>query len=177
MLRLLPIANEQTHEEVLLERYERLYGWLVQMTDGDRELAKDLVQDAFVHFTLVRPDLRTIRNLDGYLFELARNLHLSRVRRATNSRVQQLSILEYDSTELALRTIDPREQVQVQDELRRICHYACVRKETAFAGSVLILRFFRGYYPSEIARSLLTVSHSHEDMLDCALPVATAHLS
>ena len=72
MLRLLSNANEQTHEEVLLERYERLYGWLVQLTDGDRELAKDLVQDAFVHFTLVRPDLRTISNLDGYLFELAK---------------------------------------------------------------------------------------------------------
>jgi hypothetical protein len=30
MLRLLPIVSEQTHE-----------GWLVQLTDGDRELAKD----------------------------------------------------------------------------------------------------------------------------------------
>jgi DNA-directed RNA polymerase specialized sigma24 family protein len=176
MLRLLSIANEQTHEEVLLERYERLYSWLVQLTDGDRELAKDLVQDAFVHFMLVRPDLRTISNLDAYLFELAKNLHLSQVRRATNSRVQQLSILDYDSTELGLRTIDLREQVQVQDELRRICHYACVRKETAFAGSVLILRFFRGYYPSEIARVLCTVRHSVDVMLGFARHEAKIYL-
>ncbi|HLA13375.1 MAG TPA: hypothetical protein VJ023_22525 [Pyrinomonadaceae bacterium] len=176
MLRLLSIANEQTHEEVLLERYERLYSWLVQLTDGDRELAKDLVQDAFVHFTLVRPDLRTISNLDAYLFELAKNLHLSQVRRATNSRVQQLSILDYDSTELGLRTIDLREQVQVQDELRRICHYACVRKETAFAGSVLILRFFSGYYPSEIARVLRTVRHSVDVMLGFARHEAKIYL-
>ena len=61
MPRLLSIANEQTHEQVILERYERLYSWLVQLTNGDRELAKDLVQDAFVHFTLVRPDLRMIK--------------------------------------------------------------------------------------------------------------------
>jgi len=176
MLRLLHIADEQTHEEVLLERYDRLYSWLVQLTDGDRELAKDLVQDAFVHFTLVRPDLRKIRNLDAYLFELAKNLHLSQVRRATNSRVQQLSILDYDSTELALRTIDLREQVQVQDELRRICHYASVRKETAFAGSVLILRFFSGYYPSEIARVLRTVRHSVDVMLAFARHEAKVYL-
>ena len=128
MLRLRPVPSEQTHEEVFLERYQRLYGWLVQFTDGDRDLARDLVQDAFVHFTFVRPDLREIRNLDAYLFELARNLHLSQVRRAINSRVQQLSIIDYDSSELGLRATDLRDQIQVQDELRRICHYACVPK-------------------------------------------------
>jgi DNA-directed RNA polymerase specialized sigma24 family protein len=31
-----------------------------------------------------------------------------------------------------------------------------VRKETSKAGSVLLLRFFRGYYPSELAQVLRT---------------------
>src|SRR5262249_55647294 len=53
-----------------------------------------------------------------------------------------------------LRSIDPRSQIQVQDELRRICHYACVRKESSKSASVLILRFFHGYYPSEIVQIL-----------------------
>jgi len=56
--------------------------------------------------------------------------------------------------ETGLRTIDPRDQIQVHDELRRVYQYACARKETSKAGSVLILRFFHGYYPSEIAKLL-----------------------
>jgi predicted TPR repeat methyltransferase len=34
--------------------------------------------------------------------------------------------------------------------LRRVCIYACIRKERAKIASVLILRFFHGYYPEEI---------------------------
>ena len=177
MLSLRRKHSEQTHEEAFLDRYQQLYGWLLQVTDGDRELAKDLVQDAFVHFTFVRPDLRNIRNLDGYLFTLARNLHISQVRRATNSRLQQLSILDYDSSELGLRIIDLREQIQVQDELRRICHYACVRKESAWAGSVLILRFFYGYYATEIARILRNARSSVDVLLKCARHEARLYLS
>jgi DNA-directed RNA polymerase specialized sigma24 family protein len=176
MLHLQPAPSEQSHEEVFLERYQKLYAWLLQFTEGDRDLARDLVQDAFVHFTFVRPDLRSIRNLDAYLFELARNLHLSQVRRAINSRVQQLSIIDYDSTELGLRAIDVREQIQVQDELRRICHYACVRKESAWAASVLILRFFYGYYPSEIARILRNTRSSVDVLLRCARHEAKLYL-
>ncbi|HEY6242466.1 MAG TPA: hypothetical protein VIX17_00890 [Pyrinomonadaceae bacterium] len=176
MLSLRPKPIEQTHEEVFLERYEKLYGWLCQLTDGDRELARDLVQDAFVHFTFVRPDLRPIKNLDGYLFSLARNLHISQVRRPTNSRLQQLSILDYDSSEWGLRMTDVREQIQVQDELRRICHYACVRKETAWASSVLILRFFYGYYAAEIASVLRNTRASVDVLLRCARHEAKAYL-
>src|SRR3989442_9287047 len=176
MLRLRPVPSEQTHEEVFLERYQRLHAWLLQFTDGDRDLARDLVQDAFVHFTFVRPDLREIRNLDAYLFELARNLHLSQVRRAINSRVQQLSIIDYDSSELGLRAIDVRDQIQVQYELRRICLYACVRKESAWAASVLILRFFYGYYPSEIARVLRNTRSSVDVLLRCARHEAKLYL-
>src|SRR5258708_5348914 len=57
-----------------------------------------------------------------------------------------------DSAQAGLRTIDPSEQIQAQDELRRICHYVCARKETSRAGSILMLRFFHGYYPGEIAQ-------------------------
>ena len=177
MLSLRPKPIEQTHEEAFLERYQKLFGWLVQLTDGDRDLAKDLIQDAFVHFTFVRPELKNIRYLDGYLFELARNLHTSQMRRASNSRVQQLSILDYDSSEFGLRMIDVREQIQVQDELRRICHYACVRKETAWAGSVLILRFFYGYYATEIARILRNTRASVDVLLRCARHEAKSYLN
>src|SRR5262245_13352129 len=130
MLRLQRASSEQTHEEVFLERYQRLYTWLLQFTDGDRDLAWDLVQDVCsLHLHPSRPR----RNSQPRRLSLRTGAqsHLSQMRHAVNARVQQLSVIDYDSGELALRTIDVRDQIQVHDELRRICRYACVRKDSA----------------------------------------------
>ncbi|MGH9962597.1 MAG: RNA polymerase sigma factor, partial [Pyrinomonadaceae bacterium] len=127
-----------------------------QLADNDRELAEDLLHDAFIQFTFAQPNLKTIRNLDNYFYGMLRNLHLLQVRRETRNRLQQLSIVEYDSAEDGLRAIDLRDRLQVQDGLRKICQYVCARKEKSKSASVLILRFFHGYYPSEIAHILRT---------------------
>src|SRR5713101_5970835 len=149
-----------THEDLFIERYQKLFVWALQMTGNDRELAEDLVQDAFIQFTFTRSDLAVVRNLDAYLYGLLRNLHLSQVRRSARSRLQPISIVDYESAEMGLCSADARDQIRAQDELRQVCHYACVRKDTAWVGSVLILRFFHGYYPSEIARLLRTTRKS-----------------
>src|SRR5262249_6358107 len=104
----------------------------------------------FVQFTLARPDLAVIENIDGYLHRTLRNRHLSNIRRNARTPLDLPSAVEYDCAELGLRAADPRRRFQVLDELRTICRYACARKETSKAGSILILRFFHGYYPSEI---------------------------
>ena len=149
-----PLKIAANHEDLFVARYERLLRWALQLTESDRELAEDLVHDAFIQFTFTQPDLNNIQNLDNYLYGILRNLHLSQVRWVTRSRFQQLSIAEYDSAEMGLRATDVRDQIQVQDDLRRVCRYACARKETARAASVMILRFFHGYYPSEISQIL-----------------------
>src|SRR5260370_35806432 len=154
-MRLYPRKASATHEDLFLERYDQLLAWSMQLTGHDRDLAEDLLHDAFIQFTFTPTEISTIQNLDGYLYGMLRNLHLSQVRRTTRHRFEQLSIVEYESALIGLRWVDPRSQIQVQQELRQICHYACARKETAKAGSVLILRFFHGYYPSEIAQILL----------------------
>jgi DNA-directed RNA polymerase specialized sigma24 family protein len=145
-----------THETLFAERYDRLLTWSLRLTDNDRPLAEDLLHDVFILFTLNQPDLSQVQNVDAYLHTMLRNLHLSQMRSPTRSRFQQLSILDYDSAEIGLWAIEPRDQIHAQDELRRVCHYACVRKETAKFASVLILRFFHGYYPSEIVQILRT---------------------
>ena len=149
-----PWKTAVSHEDLFIERYERLLGWSLKLTAHDRQLAEDLLHDVFVQFTLRRPDLNTIQDLDGYLFAMLRNSHVSYVRRVPFVRTTPLSMAEYDSLEIGLRATDVRDQIKVQDELRLICHYAALRKETSKAGSVLILRFFHGYYPSEIAQIL-----------------------
>ncbi len=150
MLKLLKPANP---EDLFVQRYQLLMGWALSLTGHNQALAEDLVHDAFIQFTLRRAELGAIENTDAYLHRMLRNMHLSQVRRAGLIEDTRVSIANFDSIELGLRAVDPREDVTVQDELRLICQYTCARKETSKAGSVLILRFFHGYYPSEIAAS------------------------
>ncbi len=163
----IPLASTPDHEELFIQRYERLLAGARQLT-GHWEQAEDLVQDAFIHFTHARPDLGTILDLDGYLFILVRNLHVSQVRRAAGAQKLTLSIADYDSVEIGLRNSDLLTQTKVQDELRRICYYASLRKETSKAASVLILRFFHGYYPSEIAGVLRSSRRAVDEWLGIA---------
>src|SRR5262249_44285261 len=98
MLReLKPSPSRHSHEEVFIERYARLRSWSLQLSENDRDLAEDLLHDAFIRFTLARPDLEAIQNLDSYFYGMLRNLHLLQVRRLVRNRLQQLSIIEYDS--------------------------------------------------------------------------------
>ncbi len=140
------------HEEVFVQQYDRLLEKALRMTQGDRVAAEDLVQEAFVQFTFTRPDLDSIKFLEGYLYGLMRNLHLMDLRRATHSRSEPLALIDFDSVEIGLRSRDLSQVMQTKNELALICRYACRRKKTSKAGSVLILRFFHGYYPSEISQ-------------------------
>ncbi|HKD08835.1 MAG TPA: RNA polymerase sigma factor [Bryobacteraceae bacterium] len=138
------------HEDVFAQRYGSLLRWARQLTNGNIALAQDLVHDAYVHFVLVRPDLSEIQSWDRYLYGMLRNLNISHLRRATRTPALSLAAVEYDSAEISLRQ-SPQGQMQVVEQLWQACEYACTRKETSRAGSVIILRFFHGYYPGEIA--------------------------
>jgi RNA polymerase sigma factor (sigma-70 family) len=153
LLKKSPAPEPPRHEELFAQRYEQLHSWALHLTE-DAGQAEDLLHDAFIEFTINRPDLNSIRHLDNYLYGVLRVLHLSQIRRSARHRLRQISIVEYDSAEIGLRMVDPREQIKVQEDLRAICHYACIRKKTSKAGSILILRFFHGYYPSEIVQIL-----------------------
>ena len=174
-----PRATQRTtnHEALFIERYQRLLGLALQLTKGDRERAEDIVHDAFIQFSFSRPDINSIENLESYLYGMLRKLHLSQMRRDSRSRIQPHFLVEYDSAETGLHMIDPRDRLQAQEELRRVCHYACARKETSKAGSVLILRFFHGYYPSEITKVIRGTRHAVDLRLRSARAEAKATLA
>lgn len=165
-----------THEEVFLTRYGPLRAWARRLTGGDAGRAEDLVHDAFIQFTFARPDLARVQNLDGYLYQMLRNLNISQMRRANRRRGDEPAVFEYDSAEFVLRAADPRDLIRVQDDLRQVCHYACVRKESSKAGSVLILRFMHGYYPAEIARFTGSTRGAVEERLRVARNEARQYL-
>ena len=81
-----PWPVNSNHEELFMQHYQWLVTWALRLTDQNREQAEDLVHDCFVHFTICRPSLEAIENLEGYLYTMLRNLHLSQVRRAARIR-------------------------------------------------------------------------------------------
>src|SRR5882724_10226788 len=157
-------GKKEKREELFTQRYERLLAWALRLTNQHRPSAEDLVQDAFIQFSLGRTSLEEIENIDGYLRRMLRYMHLARIsRNAQQANDRALSIADYDSFHLSWRAIEPPRRMQAQEELRQICAYACSRKETSRAGDVLILRFFHDYYPSEIAKVLCTTRHSVDE--------------
>jgi RNA polymerase sigma factor (sigma-70 family) len=145
------ISAEASHTDIFVQNYDLLKGWALQFTGRDKDLAEDLLHDTFIHFTLSRPDLASIENLEGYLFIVMRNLHLSQLRRATRSPFRSYSAVEYDTADMSFWASDPRDHLRIRDQLAAVCQFACIRKESSKGGSLLILRFFHGYYPDEIA--------------------------
>jgi len=145
---------EENREQLFTERYANLRRWAVHLTHQE-SAADDLVQDAFVQWMLSRTKLEEIENIDGYLRTMLRNMHFSRMSRAAQ-RLQEttLSIADYDSGLLGWTAIEPPRRLQASEDLHQICAYACFRKESSKAGSVLILRFFHNYFPTEIASVL-----------------------
>ncbi len=151
---------DEERERLFTERYERLLAWAMGLTNQQREAAEDLVQDAFVQFMLGRTRLEEIENIDGYLRRMLRYMHVSRLSRsAQHLHDAALSVADYDSGRLGWTAIEPPRRMQAFEELHQICSYACSRKESSRAGSVLILRFFHEYFPTEIAAVLHSSRH------------------
>jgi RNA polymerase sigma factor (sigma-70 family) len=151
---------DEKREQLFTERYESLLAWAMRLTNQQRDAAEDLVQDAFVQFVLGRTRLEEIENIDGYLRRMLRYMHISRLSRSAQLlHDAALSVADYDSCRLGWTAIEPPRRMQAFEELHQICTYACARKESSRAGSVLILRFFHDYFPTEIASILNSSRH------------------
>jgi len=144
----------RSQEAAFIQHYSWLIRWALQLSNNDLARAEDLVQSVFVQLALSHTDLSTVHNIPAYLYTTLRNTHLSEVRMAGRSHMQSLSIVEYSVADAALGASDPHILYQTHEQLRRVCEYACVRKQSSRAGSVLILRFFYGYHISEVAEVL-----------------------
>ncbi len=146
-------------EDVFVDHYDTLIGWAERLQGGGRAAAEDLVHDAFVRVALHKPNLQNVGNLEGYLFTTLRNVHLSQVRRRAVAGRETASALDCESAYASFGVSDdPQKRRAACQELALIVRYACLRKASSKAASILILRFFHGYYPFEIALLLGTTA-------------------
>lgn len=138
-------------EQVLERYYSQLVEWGTLLTRGDEGKAQDLVHDLCLHFTVTKPDLNGIANLDGYLYKSLRHIYLSGLARSSREALQFVNIAEFDSVQFALVPRQMGDPLQWQNDLRRICCYSVWRKAQTKSASYFILRFFHGYHHQEIA--------------------------
>src|SRR5262245_45747140 len=119
-----------THVDLFVEHYDELKKWAQKLSEYDHAQSEDLLRDFFLHFTVSKPDLNHMQNLEGYLYVTMRNLHLSQVRRQTRMPMRSMTVVEYDTVDVSLWASDPRDRIRMRDELGAICQYACIRKES-----------------------------------------------
>lgn len=145
-------SKPKTHEELFVEHYDWLVRWSLQFSNQLREDANDLVHDLYLQLVQTRPEIDTTNEdrARGYLYTMLHNLAISKARRSGHDPLATLSIVDYDSVEYGLASVDRSQLIFVRSDLARICEYARQRKQTSRAASVLILRFFLSYLPSEI---------------------------
>lgn len=170
MLTIRTSKTEQALEEYFLDHYAWLMRWSLRFTANDQDGAEDLVHDLYVRLVQLQPQLQSVGNIKSYLYTTLRNLHISRCKRRQMLQVEALSLVDYDSVLVGLQAQDGRHFVSLRSDLRRICEYACQRRATLKGASILLLRFFFDFLPSEIAK----LANMSRAAVDEALRVARA---
>ncbi|MEQ1765662.1 MAG: RNA polymerase sigma factor [Pyrinomonadaceae bacterium] len=159
--------RNEAHDLFFSENYETIQRWALQITRQDHDIAQDLIHDLYVKF--VQSSKRSETGGEhGYLYVALKNQHISYLRREAKHAASQLSLSDGDLNESELIRFDPRTANKIADELRAICEFACSRKVTSMSASILILRFFHGYFPAEVARMVNRPINSIEVFLRTA---------
>jgi DNA-directed RNA polymerase specialized sigma24 family protein len=176
MTKIFPIRSQRSNEELFFDHYPQLLKWALQLAHLDRDDAEDLVQDFYLQITHINVVLAEVDAIEPYLFKILRNLHYSRLRRQGKHSQQELSIVDFDSLERGLAAVDRNGLVLVHANLTRICEFACQRKGRSRAACVFILRFFLGYYSSEVMKIASMSRMGVDRALQVARSEARRHL-
>ena len=163
-------------EHLLEEYYGKLQTWGVVLTRGDRVMAQEIVHDLCLHFTVAKPDLSQVANLDGYLYTSLRHIYLSALARASREALQTVNIADFDSVQFALSSRRSDNLVDRQNDLRRICNYVLWRKNSSKSASYFILHFFHGYARREVAEIARLPIAAIYNKLKIARAELTSHL-
>jgi DNA-directed RNA polymerase specialized sigma24 family protein len=137
-------------ERILSRYYLQLAAWSRILARGDSAAAEETVQDLCLHLSLAQPDLRSIGNLDNYLFTCLRNMYVSNLARVSRERLRVIQVEDYDAVCMVAAPYGS-DAVDVQNELIRICDYVTSRKYSTKSASHFILHFFLGYRRRDVA--------------------------
>jgi DNA-directed RNA polymerase specialized sigma24 family protein len=173
------VEKSRDNEKIFLDNYDWLLARAQTLTRGSKGQAKELLQDLYVRFAQAKsgPEVSDENRLRGYLYRTLKNLSISQGLRNGRNALSNLMLVDYDSAEIAVAAVDRSQLLYVRSDLAGICEYACIRRRTARAASVLILRFFFGYHSSEIVGILQSTPVAVDRLIQIARQEARAFLT
>ena len=137
------------YERFFEENYFFLKRMALKITKENHDDSDDLLHDFYLKLTQSAP-VENPKNINAYLFIALKNSYRSVIRK----RIINEEVLSVDEELLSNTLFDEKnaQRLTLEEQLRAICKYACLRKETSISGSVVVLRYFHGYYASEVSR-------------------------
>jgi len=141
-----------TISDYFTNHYDALLRNAMRITSSNRALSEDLLHDVFLRCSKMESLPTAAQEFQHYVSRSVQNGYISFLRR--ESRSMSLESLAGDDGSFRGLMTDPRMSARLNDEIFAICTYACERKETSIAASIVILRFIHGYFSVEVARLL-----------------------
>jgi RNA polymerase sigma-70 factor (ECF subfamily) len=133
----------------LVERHHSpLLGYLYRMTGGDRPLAEDLVQEAFLRVLRSIGQYRHPRPFKPWLYAIATNLARDHYKRAETRH----TVSERGDEVACGQDVRPEERVLAGEEAERVA--AAVMALPAGQREAMVLRYYQSLSLSEIAEAL-----------------------
>lgn len=133
----------------LVERHHSpLVGYLYRMTDGDRALAEDLVQETFVRLIQHIAQYQYPRPFKAWLYQIATNITRDHFKRADTRRAADFP----DDDERLGAVEAPEEILMIADDERRLA--TALRRLPDHQREVVILRYQQELSLAEIADAL-----------------------
>lgn len=128
------------------ENYAFLKSLALRITN-DSDTSDDLLHDFYLKVRKNEPE--NPQDIKAYLFIALKNSYTSVIRK----RKLNEKVLSFDEESLSNTLFDEKiaSRLLLEEKLRAVCKYACLRKETSISGSVVVLRYFHGYHVGEVS--------------------------
>jgi DNA-directed RNA polymerase specialized sigma24 family protein len=166
--------SKATLDNVFAAKYPWLLRWAMHFVQNDRVAAEDLVQDTLLRILSLRDEVSNLEDIEPLLYTHLRFAYLTERRRGLSQTFLGLGAVDFDTFSIRLHSSVAAsfEQIESQNELRKILAFLLWRRRTAKFASLFLLRFFHGLSPEEIASICLISRHS----VDLALGYAREEL-
>jgi DNA-directed RNA polymerase specialized sigma24 family protein len=170
-----PKGSEQSLESTLSAKYPWILRWAMHFTQNNRVSAEDLVQETFVRVLSVRDSIYDVGNMEPLLYTHLRFAYLTERRR--NHLLQNLATADFDTLAINLGKFSASDQIDVQNQLRKVLCFLLWRRRSAKFAGIFLLRFFHGFAPEETARMCLITRHAVDLSLGYARDELKAYLA
>ena len=153
-------SSQQTLESMFTAKYSWLLRWALHFAQNDAAAAEDLVQETFVRILLMKDALCDVDNIEPLLYTHLKYAYLTERRKGRNHAFQSLVAADFDTLSISLRTYASFDQIEVQNDLRKILVFLLWRRRAAKFANIFLLRFFHEFSAEEVGALCVISRHA-----------------